>query len=476
VLFNDALASGVTLQGSTDRASCQIVSDSSAPQGSNVLLFSTDSWLANGDNCALVFPREYDLSAYTEIDFWLRSNRDGQYITQSMKSTNSSIEGFGMPIVGTEWKHYRFPLPQTFNQIDLHHVISAFLIQLQLNSGDEIRVDYIRLLCRDYYPIFSDVTEPGRAEVQPGDGQCTIQTDSDQHVSFNVDPNAWSCYLTFHDPSLRLNGFDALQVTLKSYQDVLIFVQDRSVRVPSTNGASKIVKILLSEFGSLDLSNVNTPFAIQRTPLNSGVAAKQILVTDVRYLKQCNSNPELYCNNFEQQAGSEWSSPLISTSPVGNRRYLGGFDNQNVSLTLKNISEHSYLKVEFDLFIMFSWDGAHVSYGPDVWKLVVGNGPVLLRTTFSNVYGNPPDYRQHYPGTYPGSTSPATTGAIERGTLGYNVPGYYGYGDTVYHLSFVFSHKTPKLTLYFGNEHHPDGEEDWGIDNLCVSIVDGPKQ
>jgi len=434
VLFGDDLESGVTLEGSNEWVSCQIVSDSSAPQGSNVLLFSTDSWLANRDNCALLFQHEYDLSAYTEIDFWLHSNSDGQYITQSMKTVNGSIDGFGLAVVGTEWKHYRFPLPQTYDQIDLHHIISAFLIQLQLNSGDEIRVDHVRLLCRDYLPILSDVSEPGQTQIEPPGGQCSVLTDSKQRTYLKVDRSAWSCYLFFLEPSLHLNGFDTIHFTLKSYQDVHIFVQDLSVRVPSTNGRSKDIKISLSDFGSIDLSNINAPFSIQRVSTVSG-PQKDILVGDICYLRQCNSSGVLYCNDFEQEAGLEWSSQLISTSPVGNRHFLGGFEDQNVSLTLKSIPEHSYLKVEFDLFVLFSWDGAHPFYGPDVWKLVVKDGPVLLRTTFSNAYGNPPDYQQHYPGsypgnTYPGNTSPATTGAVERGTLGYSVPGYYGYGDT----------------------------------------------
>ncbi|MFM6473978.1 MAG: hypothetical protein ACKPGH_10830, partial [Dolichospermum sp.] len=42
---------------------------------------------------------------------------------------------------------------------------------------------------------------------------------------------------------------------------------------------------------------------------------------------------EIYSNNFETSAGSEWSNTTRSTTPSGGRNFLGQFANDTVSLT-----------------------------------------------------------------------------------------------------------------------------------------------
>ena len=80
--------------------------------------------------------------------------------------------------------------------------------------------------------------------------------------------------------------------------------------------------------------------------------------------------------------GPEWSSKAVATSPNG-RHFLGEFGNQKVSLTLKGLPAHNIVTVQFDLYIIETWDGNNSSFGPDVWRLDVDGGPTLLHTTFS---------------------------------------------------------------------------------------------
>jgi hypothetical protein len=181
----------------------------------------------------------------------------------------------------------------------------------------------------------------------------------------------------------------------------------------------------------------------------------------------------LYQNDFEAGAGPEWSHRLVSVTPAGNRHYLGQFSPENVTLQLAGIPAHSQISVSFDLFTLGTWDGGNLQYGPDVWRLSVVGGPVLLNTTFSNAFASEPLFTQAFPGNYPGSVVPGLTGSIERGTLGTIMhAGYGGVPDAVYHLTFTFPHTAPALTLRFLkvilDPSYGIEDESWGIDNVRV--------
>jgi hypothetical protein len=137
----------------------------------------------------------------------------------------------------------------------------------------------------------------------------------------------------------------------------------------------------------------------------------------------------IYANDFQGTVGSEWSATSTDVPPADEtRRFLGRFADGTVSLSLSGLPTHTALLVEFDLFITASWDGGELA-GGDVWSFGVSEGPVLLRTTFSNFPGRTQDYPD-------GADNPPKTGATEIDTLGYegflDFPG----GDSVYHLSF----------------------------------------
>ena len=180
----------------------------------------------------------------------------------------------------------------------------------------------------------------------------------------------------------------------------------------------------------------------------------------------------VYFNDFEGAVGSEWSNTSTDTTPVGDRKFLGQFGNDTVSLMLTDLPPHTDMTVTFDLFIIQSWDGNIIGYGPDIWELSVAGGPTLLYTTFSNAFASETDFRQAYPDSYPDGDNPGLTGAAESDTLGYgDASEYDGANDSVYRLSFRFPHSESSLTLNFAFSNSRDPEI-WGLDNVTVEVVE----
>ncbi|MGD0784974.1 MAG: hypothetical protein ABR969_04100 [Sedimentisphaerales bacterium] len=175
----------------------------------------------------------------------------------------------------------------------------------------------------------------------------------------------------------------------------------------------------------------------------------------------------VYSNDFQSVVGSQWSNTSTDITPVGDRRFLGQFsDDDAVSLSLNNLSAHNSVTIAFDLYVIQSWDGTSSDYGPDTWQLSVDNGPVLLNTTFSNTGDD--GHMQSYSGSNSsGGEYDAQTGASEINTLGYEF-----YGDSVYNLSFTFNHTGDSLKLNFaGFGLQGVDDESWGLDNVTVSTA-----
>ncbi len=174
-----------------------------------------------------------------------------------------------------------------------------------------------------------------------------------------------------------------------------------------------------------------------------------------------------YYAGFEGVVGPEWSMGKTDVTPVGNRRFLGQFGTDSVSLRLANLPPHTNVTVALDLFIIESWDGNWEVAGPDVWDLSVTGGPTLLHATFANY---PESIGQTYPDNYPGPIHPIQTGASEINTLGYSY-----FGDSAYYLCFAFPHTNDQLELNFsrvGLEWLDD--ESWGLDNVSVALGASP--
>lgn len=188
----------------------------------------------------------------------------------------------------------------------------------------------------------------------------------------------------------------------------------------------------------------------------------------------------VYENDFQSAVGNEWSHTLTQNTPTpysfGARSFLGEFGNEQVSLSLSNLAAHSSVLLEFDLYLIRSWDGSSAGtafdYGDDHFKLSVAGGATLLDETFSN--GNPAG--QSFG---PLTSNPYFTGASETYSLGYVF--YDGMRqtsqvmDSVYRLSFNFAHDDDMLTLDFsGYGLQSPEDESWGLDNVRVSVVPEP--
>ncbi len=172
----------------------------------------------------------------------------------------------------------------------------------------------------------------------------------------------------------------------------------------------------------------------------------------------------VYENDFEKAVGPEWSRQATEITPKKERRFLGQFCNDTVQLTLEDLPAHSEITVSFDLLVIRKWDGNYTQYGPDFWDLSVTNGPMLLRTTFSNGKNY-----QSYPDVNTDGNNPPHTRAEEINTLGYEWRGKPT--DSVYKLSFTFAHTDNRLQLNFsasGLERLVN--ESWGLDNARVCI------
>ena len=176
---------------------------------------------------------------------------------------------------------------------------------------------------------------------------------------------------------------------------------------------------------------------------------------------------KIYFNDFEKETGDEWSNKTHAITPIDARRFLGKFSNDSVSLSLENdMFSNSRISLDFDLYIIDSWDGNNTSYGPDKFVVSLNDSQKLLDTTFSNQELS--DYPQVYPNISGIGTYPAGSGAKEIDTLGYAYT-----GNSVYHISLDFYSSSPLISLDFaGVGLQGIGDESWGLDNVSISVLE----
>lgn len=186
----------------------------------------------------------------------------------------------------------------------------------------------------------------------------------------------------------------------------------------------------------------------------------------------------VYQSDFEGAVGSEWSDTTVTSTPVGDRRFLGQFgQTATTSLTLDGLPPHSRVSASFDLFLLATWDGNQVSLpacgssggqsvGPDEWRVAVAGGETLLNTTFSNIQNHLEcwSFSQAFPENFPGGDHQAFTDAVETNSLGYEV-------DAVYHLGFAFAHTAESVELDFTSLGRGAADESWGLDNVVIGVA-----
>ena len=176
----------------------------------------------------------------------------------------------------------------------------------------------------------------------------------------------------------------------------------------------------------------------------------------------------VYSNDFTAGAGAEWSNNSTATS--AGEKFLGasanGFGNGTDTLTLTGLAPHTQVTVNFDLYIIQSWDGnGPAGGGPDNYGLSQ-NGNALLLTNFANFTGpNTQSYSAATPNGL-GFFNAPRSGQFDAGHLGF---GTGDFGDATYRFSFTFASSAATLALDFTSlQNQSPGDEGWGLDNVSV--------
>jgi hypothetical protein len=211
----------------------------------------------------------------------------------------------------------------------------------------------------------------------------------------------------------------------------------------------------------------------------------------------------VYFNDFNSTPGSnfpEWSSPGYSyaaagvsgsgpqrvtnvRSPNRSQTFLGEFGgpyvvpqgskpvmrvSEIIKLSLDHLPRHKVMTIQFDLYVLKSWDGDSPQYGSDRFGLSVDSGPSLIDTTFSN---NPKVNTDGSTQGYPTPASAPQAGALSIGASGYSD----FFKDSVYRFAFSFAHSSESVRFAFSSdlfEGKGTDDESWGLDNVCVRISD----
>ncbi len=170
------------------------------------------------------------------------------------------------------------------------------------------------------------------------------------------------------------------------------------------------------------------------------------------------------------QPSAAWSNRTVEKTPANGEPMLGRFGKQRVTLSLKTLPDHAWVRVRFDLHICGSWDGDSPEWGPDGFKLTTGDERTLIDTTFSNGWANAftQGKGQSWPGVIGVHRSKPRAGAKERNTLGYR----HGKqaADSTYAIDVLLPHTGDALALHFdGAPDEAIGKEFWGLSNVRVT-------
>ena len=178
--------------------------------------------------------------------------------------------------------------------------------------------------------------------------------------------------------------------------------------------------------------------------------------------------------DFEQEFSPVWNvSEVLS---YNDNSVLGKFgENDLIIGTFLDLEPHTQLRVEFDLYIIDSWDGNLGGVdGPDQWFFQI-DGNELIATTFANNYNvNNNNIGQSFPENGTSTYNPAQTGAsmILASSAGPDCCDC-GYSTAVYSISKTINHDLETVSLLF-----TDGlsqslcDESWAIDNVKIYLDD----
>jgi hypothetical protein len=206
----------------------------------------------------------------------------------------------------------------------------------------------------------------------------------------------------------------------------------------------------------------------------------------------------LFNGAIDAQAGAGIGTDTDDESVAGNAAdlhyvpndlsngFVGRFNNTNTRLILTPANAATKYTVDFDLYVIGSWDGrgkqaqqgSFLANVIDVGYRCTAGGPVtsIFKTTFSNQY----TVQQDYPNTYLTGGFKAGTGSSAIDALGYaghpelsNTPQFRSFGDATYALSFSGANPCGTAAVQFTiSTSNPTQQsvidESWGVDNILV--------
>jgi len=174
----------------------------------------------------------------------------------------------------------------------------------------------------------------------------------------------------------------------------------------------------------------------------------------------------IYQTDFVDAPGERWSVQTVTDAPADDDPFLGRFTNEPVQLTLTDLPAHDFVRIEFDLHMIRTWDGFNTTYGPDYWKMTTGDGRTWIDATFTNFNKEyKGGHHQSYPTVLHGERTIPSTGSVARNQLGWD-------RSTTYRVSFTFPHVGDAIDFAFQARGLQDVEdESWGIDNLRVTVL-----
>jgi hypothetical protein len=191
------------------------------------------------------------------------------------------------------------------------------------------------------------------------------------------------------------------------------------------------------------------------------------------------------------------SATEIQTVPVDpSNGFVGRYNNTNTRALLVLTTAGSKYTVDFDLYVIGSWDGKgkqaqNGNFEANVFQVGYrcGSGTSAVTPIFTTTFSNQLTVQQDFPSSFGLGGNKAATGSVPNSidALGYrtakdangnylsNTPTFRSFGDVTYHLSytianvcsgaaptFVFSSTAP------GQQSNYD--ESWGIDNLTLKV------
>ncbi|RFM26640.1 hypothetical protein [Deminuibacter soli] len=189
-------------------------------------------------------------------------------------------------------------------------------------------------------------------------------------------------------------------------------------------------------------------------------------------------NTIVYQNDFEQGKGigielQNYDGSMFRTEDkvftFNGSKVLGRMNNTALTLNLKQLPEHTYLRIMFDLYIHDRWEGNTVpnSAGSDIWNLK-GEGNYIISTTFSNV----DHLNQAFPYYFGSGVSPARGGSQDTLFPGVCASQTLPNGTTLYKMQYTITHSAATFTLSCNDALQGSlCDKSWSIDNLVISVL-----